>query len=96
LVQDEARKCETEIRVALPAVGVGVLAVSAGAIFIRLADAPAFAVAFWRNALACSFYCLSLFTGGKPFRRGGLYPMESLRGRRWGRISGSGSPRSTT
>jgi drug/metabolite transporter (DMT)-like permease len=30
---------------------VGVLAVSAAAIFIRLADAPAFAVAFWRNAL---------------------------------------------
>jgi drug/metabolite transporter (DMT)-like permease len=51
LVQDEARKCEAESRVALPAVAVGVLAVSAAAIFIRLADAPALAVAFWRNAL---------------------------------------------
>ena len=30
---------------------MGVLAVSAAAIFIRLADAPALAVAFWRNAL---------------------------------------------
>jgi hypothetical protein len=46
LVQDEARKGETEIRLALPAVAVGVLAVSAAAIFIRLADAPALAVAF--------------------------------------------------
>jgi len=51
LVQDEARKGEAESRVALPAVAVGVLAVSAAAIFIRLADAPALAVAFWRNAL---------------------------------------------
>jgi hypothetical protein len=30
---------------------VGVLVVSAAAIFTRLADAPALAVAFWRNAL---------------------------------------------
>ena len=51
MVQDEARKGEAESRVALPAVAVGVLAVSAAAIFIRLADAPALAVAFWRNAL---------------------------------------------
>jgi drug/metabolite transporter (DMT)-like permease len=51
LVQNEARKGETESRVALPAVAVGVLAVSAAAIFIRLADAPALAIAFWRNAL---------------------------------------------
>jgi drug/metabolite transporter (DMT)-like permease len=51
LVQDEARKGDAESRVALPAVAVGVLAVSAAAIFIRLADAPALAVAFWRNAL---------------------------------------------
>ena len=35
----------------LSAVAVGVLAVSAAAIFIRLADAPALAVAIWRNAL---------------------------------------------
>jgi drug/metabolite transporter (DMT)-like permease len=34
------------------AVGIAVLAVSASAIFIRLADAPALAVAFWRNAMA--------------------------------------------
>jgi hypothetical protein len=50
LVQDEARKGEAESRVALSAVAVGVLAVSSAAIFIRLADAPALAVAFWRNA----------------------------------------------
>ncbi len=37
--------------VALPAVAVGVLAVSAAAIFIRLAEAPAVAVAFWRCVL---------------------------------------------
>lgn len=37
--------------VPLAAVAVGVLAVSAAAIFIRLADAPALAVAFWRCAL---------------------------------------------
>lgn len=38
-------------RLALPALAVGVLAVSAAAIFIRLADAPAVAVAFWRSVL---------------------------------------------
>jgi drug/metabolite transporter (DMT)-like permease len=47
LVQDKEQKS----RVALSAVAVGVLAVSAAAIFIRLADAPALAVALWRNAL---------------------------------------------
>jgi drug/metabolite transporter (DMT)-like permease len=46
LVQDKKQS-----KVALSAVAVGVLAVSAAAIFIRLADAPALAVAFWRNAL---------------------------------------------
>ena len=51
LVQGEERKSEAASRIALPAVAVGVLAVSAAAIFIRLADAPALAVAFWRNAL---------------------------------------------
>ena len=51
MVQDEARKGEAESGVALPAVAVGVLAVSAAAIFVRFADAPALAVAFWRNAL---------------------------------------------
>ncbi|CAN5251949.1 DMT family transporter [soil metagenome] len=51
MVQDEARKGHAESKVALPAVAVGVLAVSAAAIFIRLADAPALAVAFWRGTL---------------------------------------------
>jgi drug/metabolite transporter (DMT)-like permease len=41
-------------RLALPAVAVGVLAVSAAAIFIRLAEAPAVAVAFWRCALGAA------------------------------------------
>src|ERR687884_1381338 len=49
LVQDKAWG-----RVALPAVAVGVLAVSAAAIFIRLADAPAVAIAFWRCALGAA------------------------------------------
>jgi hypothetical protein len=38
-------------RIALPAVLIGVLAVGAAAIFIRLADAPALGIAFWRCAL---------------------------------------------
>jgi drug/metabolite transporter (DMT)-like permease len=38
-------------RFALPAVFVAVLAVGAAAIFIRLADAPALGIAFWRCAL---------------------------------------------
>lgn len=42
---------KVQSRIALPAVAVGVMAVSAAAIFIRLADAPAIAVAFWRSAL---------------------------------------------
>src|SRR5215210_15071 len=49
LVQDEVWG-----RFALPAVAVGVLAVSAAAIFIRLADAPAIAIAFWRCALGAA------------------------------------------
>ena len=49
MVQDKAWG-----RVALPAVAVGVLAVSAAAIFIRLAEAPAVAVAFWRCALGAA------------------------------------------
>lgn len=51
MVQDETRKGAAQSRIALPAIAVGVLAVSAAAIFIRLADSPALAVAFWRNAL---------------------------------------------
>ena len=46
MVQDEARS-----RGALPAVVVGIVAVSAAAILIRLAEAPALAIAFWRCAL---------------------------------------------
>ena len=49
MVQDKVRG-----RYALPAVAVGVLAVSAAAIFIRLAEAPAIAVAFWRCALGAA------------------------------------------
>ncbi len=49
MVQDEVRG-----RHALPVVAVGVLAVSAAAIFIRLADAPALAVAFWGCALGAA------------------------------------------
>lgn len=39
-------------RFALPAVGMGVLAASTAAIFIRLAEAPALAIAFWRTGIA--------------------------------------------
>jgi drug/metabolite transporter (DMT)-like permease len=49
LVQDKVRG-----RLALPAVAAGVLAVSAAAIFIRLAEAPAIAIAFWRCALGAA------------------------------------------
>ena len=49
LVQDKARGRGT-----LPAVAVGVLAVSSAAILIRLAEAPAVAVAFWRCALGAA------------------------------------------
>ena len=49
MVQDKVRG-----RLALPAVAVGVLAVSAAAIFIRLAEAPAIAVAFWRCTLGAA------------------------------------------
>ena len=41
----------TSERIALPAVFVGVLAVGAAAIFIRLAEAPALGIAFWRCTL---------------------------------------------
>ena len=49
MVQDKVRG-----GLALPAVAVGVLAVSTTAIFIRLAEAPAIAVAFWRCALGAA------------------------------------------
>jgi drug/metabolite transporter (DMT)-like permease len=76
LVQDEARKREAESRVALAAVAVGVLAVSAAAIFIRLADAPALAVAFWRNSLGVlvllpiALYRRETFPRGRALRVG--------------------------
>ena len=41
----------TRERIALPAMFVGALAVGAAAIFIRLADAPALGIAFWRCLL---------------------------------------------
>lgn len=50
LVPDEARG-----RLALPALVVGVIAVSTAAIIIRVTDAPALAVAFWRCALGVFF-----------------------------------------
>ena len=70
MVQDEARKGEAESRIALPAVAVGVLAVSAAAIFIRLAEAPALAVAFWRNALGMLFLLPLAFYWREAFPRG--------------------------
>ena len=69
MVQDEARS-----RGALPAVVVGVVAVSAAAILIRLTDAPALAIAFWRCALGVAFLMpLALFRReklprGRPLR----------------------------
>ncbi len=50
MVPDEARG-----RLALPALVVGVIAVSTAAIIIRVTDAPALAVAFWRCALGVIF-----------------------------------------
>jgi drug/metabolite transporter (DMT)-like permease len=71
LVQDK-----TQSRVALSAVAVGVLAVSAAAIFIRLAEAPALAVAVWRNALGAlvllplALYRREAFPRGRSLRIG--------------------------
>ena len=65
MVQDEARG-----RVALGAVAVGVLAVSAAAILIRLADAPALAVAFWRCALGAAVLLPPALLRGEKFPRG--------------------------
>ncbi len=50
MVQGEARG-----RFALPAVGVGVLAVSSAAILIRVSGAPALGIAFWRCVLGVVF-----------------------------------------
>ena len=62
--------------IALSAVAVGVLAVSAAAIFIRLAEAPALAVAIWRNALGAlvllpiALYRRDTFPRGRILRIG--------------------------
>ena len=67
MVQDKAQKG----RVELSAVAVGVLAVSAAAIFIRLAETSALAVALWRNALGVlvllpiAFYRRDVFPQGR-------------------------------
>jgi drug/metabolite transporter (DMT)-like permease len=65
LVQDKVRG-----RFALPAVAVGVLAVSAAAIFIRLAEAPAVAVAFWRCALGAALLLPPALVRRERFPRG--------------------------
>ena len=57
-------------RLALPAVGVGVLAVSAAAIFIRLAEAPAVAIAFWRCALGVALLLPAALVRRERFPRG--------------------------
>jgi drug/metabolite transporter (DMT)-like permease len=57
-------------RLAFPAVAVGVLAVSAAAIFIRLADAPAVAVAFWRCALGAALLVPPALVRRERFPRG--------------------------
>src|SRR5215217_1464583 len=65
---------KTQNRVALSAVAIGVLAVSAAAIFIRLAEAPA--LAFWRNALGAlvlvplALYWRETFPRGRVLRVG--------------------------
>ncbi len=57
-------------RLALPAVAVGVIAVSAAAIFIRLADAPPLAIAFWRNALGVALLLPVALARREAFPRG--------------------------
>ena len=65
MVQDKVRG-----RLALPAVAVGVLAVSAAAIFIRLAEAPSVAVAFWRCALGAAILLPPAIVRREKFPRG--------------------------
>jgi drug/metabolite transporter (DMT)-like permease len=67
LVRDKVRG-----RLAPPAVAVGVLAVSAAAIFIRLAEAPAVAVAFWRCALGTAVLLPPAIVRRDRFPRGRL------------------------
>ncbi|MGB3632825.1 MAG: DMT family transporter [Rubrobacteraceae bacterium] len=61
---------KVQSRIALPAVAVGVLAVSAAAIFIRLADAPAIAVSFWRCALGVAVLLPLAVARGEQVPRG--------------------------
>jgi drug/metabolite transporter (DMT)-like permease len=67
---------KTQNRVALSAVAIGVLAVSAAAIFIRLTEAPALTLAFWRNALGAlvlvplALYWRETFPRGRVLRVG--------------------------
>ena len=70
MVQGEARKGKATSRIALPAVAVGVLAVSAAAIFIRLAEAPAVAIAFWRCALGAVVLLPLALVRGDRFPKG--------------------------
>ena len=65
MVQDKVQG-----RLALPAVAVGVLAVSAAAILIRLAEAPAVAVAFWRCALGAAILLPPAIVRREEFPRG--------------------------
>ena len=65
MVQDKVRG-----RLAPPAVAVGVLAVSASAILIRLAEAPAIAVAFWRCALGAALLLPPALIRRERFPRG--------------------------
>lgn len=65
MVPDETRR-----RLALPAVAVGVVAVGAAAIIIRLADAPAISIAFWRCALGVIFLLPFALLWRERFPRG--------------------------
>ena len=65
---------EVRGRFALPALAVGVLAVGAAAVLIRLADAPALAIAFWRCALGVAVLLpLAALRGERPPARRALW-----------------------
>jgi len=57
-------------RLALPAVVVGVVAVGSAAVLIRLAEAPALAVAFWRCALGAALLLPFALARRERFPRG--------------------------
>ncbi|MGH3088527.1 MAG: DMT family transporter [Rubrobacteraceae bacterium] len=65
MVQDKAWS-----GLALPALAVGVLAVGTAAVIIRLAEAPAIAVAFWRCALGVVALAPFAFVRRERFPRG--------------------------